>query len=109
MGDILGQKVKDALRTVQMAAPEMSESMIKAASALGVDSLKQSALRQVGSQLLMQRAKYQAALSVACKGSAPIVQREATIKVCQEGNSKHSSSEAWLGNCWKAAFHTLVR
>lgn len=64
-----------------MAAPEMSESMIKAVSALGVDSLKQSALRQVGSQLLLQRAKYQAALSVACKGTAPIVQREATIKV----------------------------
>ena len=81
MGDILGQKVKDALRTVQMAAPEVSESMIKAASALGVDSIKQSALRQVGSQLLMQRAKYQAALSVTCKGGAPIVQREATIKV----------------------------
>ena len=82
MGDILGQKLKDVLRTVQMSAPEMSESMIKAVSALGVDSLKQSALQQVGSQLLMQRAKYQTALSVACRGTAPIVQREATIKVC---------------------------
>ena len=63
-----------------MSAPEMSESVIKAVSALGVDSLRQSALRQVGSQLLIQRAKYQAALTVACKGGAPIVQREATIK-----------------------------
>ena len=64
-----------------MAAPEMSESLIKAASALGMGSLKQSALRQVGSQLILQRARYQAALSVACKSGAPLVQREATIKV----------------------------
>lgn len=80
-GEVLGQKFKDAVRTLQMSTPELSESVIKAVSALGVGSLRQSALRQVGSQLLVQRAKYQAALSVACRSGAPLVQREATIKV----------------------------
>ena len=81
VAEVLGQRLKNAMRTFQMAAPELSENAVKAASAVGVNSLRQSALQQVGTQLLMQRAKYQAALKVACKGGAPLVQREATMKV----------------------------
>ena len=39
--DVLGQKWKDAMRTLQLAAPEMSEGMLKMASAVGVTNLRQ--------------------------------------------------------------------
>ena len=39
--DLLGQKWKDAMRTLQLAAPEMSEGMLKVASAVGVTNLRQ--------------------------------------------------------------------
>lgn len=81
MAEVLGQRLRGVLRTFQMAAPELSENAVKAASAVGVNSLRHTALQQVGAQLVVQRAKYQAALRIVCRGGAPVVQREATIKV----------------------------
>ena len=41
VADVLGQKWKDAMWTLQLAAPEMSEGMLKVASAVGVTNLRQ--------------------------------------------------------------------
>lgn len=81
-GEVLREKWAEAVETLQLGAPEMSESILKLASAVGVTSMRRSALQQLGQQLLMQRARYQAALSIVCKGGAPVLQREATLKVC---------------------------
>ena len=78
--ELLGDKWAEIVSTMQMGAPELGESLVKLLGAVSVTGFRQSTLRQLGQQLLMQRARYQAALNVVCRGSAPVVQREASLK-----------------------------
>ena len=77
----LGQRWAEMLASLRMGAPELLPTAVKLGSALSVQSLRQTTLRQLGQQLLTHRARYQAALRVVCRGTAPAVQRQAALQV----------------------------
>ena len=60
-----------------MSAQDMAPTAAKLGSAATIASVKSTALRQLGVQVLAQHARYEAALSVVCKTGATYQKRAA--------------------------------
>ena len=66
---------------LKLSAQEMAPTAAKLGSAATMSSVRVTALKQLGSQVLAQRARYEAALAVVCKTGATYKKR-AALQVC---------------------------
>ena len=62
---------------LKLSAQEMAPTAAKLGSAATMSSVRVTALKQLGGQVLAQRAKYEAALAVGCKTGATYKKRAA--------------------------------
>ena len=66
---------------LKLSAQEMAPTAAKLGSAATMSSVRVTTLKQLGSQVLAQRARYEAALAVVCKTGATYKKR-AALQVC---------------------------
>lgn len=76
---------------LKLSAQDMVPTAAKLGSAATVSSFKVTALRQLGTQVLAQHARYEAALAVVCKTGATY-QKRAALQVLL----RHSSSLSYF-------------
>ena len=75
-GGVLGR----LLAPLQLGATELLPTVAKLYGALGVNSLRNSALTQLGKTLLKQSARYDVALTALCKGGIRTAERQLAVQ-----------------------------
>ena len=75
-GSILGR----LLAPLQLGATELLPTVAKLYGALGVRSLRNSALTQLGKTLLKQSARYEVALTALCRGSIRSAEKQLAVQ-----------------------------
>ena len=68
------------LAPLQLGATELLPTVAKLYGALGVNSLRNSALTQLGKTLLKQSARYEVALTALCKGGIRTAERRLAVQ-----------------------------
>jgi len=72
--------------SIKMSAQDMVRTAAKLGSAATMSSFRVTALRQLGTQVLAQHARYEAALAVVCKTGATY-QKRAALQVTSTSNA----------------------
>ena len=92
-GGILGR----LLAPLQLGATELLPTVAKLYGALGVSSLRNSALTQLGKTLLKQSARYEVALTALCRGGIRTAENRLAVQVGLKHQSVLDLCHAMMG------------
>lgn len=90
-GGILGKLVAP----LRLGGSELLPTMAKLYGALGVRSIRTSALRQLGTHLLKQSSRYEVALSALCKSGIRTAEKRLAVQVNSSADASYTQNAMW--------------